>query len=1065
MRLFIFVMTCLGLHVSSTAQEKKFRLDVKNAQLSEVVQDIANKMECSIIFEHGSDNNAKPVNACTYYSTVQEALDIVLKDQPIKYVQNGLFFTLIDTVQTKRNIVKLRQTTLEGTIYNSGGGHVAGATVQVMGTDIPPATTNSEGQFKFPNAPYIGKLQIRYRDYEPIEKPYDTSPVNIRIEQYPVELKGADVKPPPVNLPFAPAKELSTGNMSVINGQIINRQLVNDPLVAIQGRAAGLRITQTSGVPGARPDDLIRGKNSISHNNGPLYVVDGIPIISFPYPQTSIAAVTLSIIANIRPENIESIEVLKDAVATAIYGSRGANGVIVFKTRKTLSGRFSVTFDASLGTGKVPRRMKLLDTPQYLEMRNEAFKNDGAVPGRGDYDVNGTWNSKSYTDWQKVLFGNPSKIMRYTLAISAGDTNTHFIAGGSIHRETTVMPGDYYNMVGAANLSLHHATKNKKIQFDLTGGYTSNYYDLPKEDFTPYSFMAPNTPAIFDDKGDLNWENGTFNNPIGRTQQQSTSHTQNILLNYSLMVNPLASLYFNVHVGYNYMGIKNHTFTPSSSFSPYSENPTALRVMDNGTNNLATRIANVQAKYAFKIRKNVQIDMLAILEAQQTTQRWNTLTARGYSSDSAMKDFWSATSISGSGNGTQYRYGAFSASISANYKQKYAVDLILRRDGSNRFGEKTRVGNFGAIGGAWLFYRDSLIKSLFPALSAGKLRFSAGITGSDPIEDNLYSSYYQQAYGYFGVPGLTSAQLSNPLLKREQTNKIEAGIEIGLFKKLNINLSLYRNVTHNQIMKSDLAGTTGFPYITDNLDAKVQNTGFEVEAFIDSIQSKNFTWLSSLNFSLFKNKIISFPGLAQSGHGNLLRINEPTDIKLFPRLIRVNPETGQYEFTTKTYPVYFGPRANGGLSNTFIYKNFSLDMFLYFVIQSGASVVGLATPGRFINSGSSQPGNINDRWRTTGDQANIQKVSAKGAEVNQSNITYNQSDARKKDASYIRLKNVCFSYTLPGSEHVQLYVQAQNLFTITRYKGLDPETQSLSGLWLPPQRQYSIGVKITSGKK
>jgi TonB-linked SusC/RagA family outer membrane protein len=1075
MKVIILFLLCVGLYGNSTAQQI-VSVDAKNELLTDVLQNLAIQTGCSFPFEAETEKYANRVTLKLVKVTLAFALNEIFKNQPFEPKQNDKVYTLVYTNETnpiKHHSNKVLDT-LYGTVWDSTSHPVAGAIVQLSGSDTPSDTTNSEGKFELLRVPEKGILIVRHPDYYPIEYKYNEDYANVLIKQKPLDLPETTVLPPkaivvrfppPPPPPPSSPKDLSPGNISTVKGEDIARQAVNNPLLALQGRVSGLAIDQSSGAPGASPKTIVRGKKSIDNSNDPLYVVNGIPIIPSLYMKTAIAAGPLSIIANIRPEDIESIEVLKDADATAIYGSRGANGVIRINTKKMATGKFRLAFNVFYGMGKVPRFLKLMNSSQYLSMRDQAFKNDGATPGITDYDANGTWQRNKYINWQKVFIGGTSRSMHSTLTLSGGDTNTHYLIGASISRETTVFPGNYFNMMSAVNMSIQHETRNKRIQIGLTSNFMNNDYHLPKEDLTSYSFMAPNAPEIYDDKGNLNWDDNRFDNPMGRASQTSNSRIRNLLLNFSTTYHLLSNLNIKANIGYNYMKVNNEALTPFISVLPSSENPEIQRVMDIETTQLRTWIIDPQANYRINISDH-HFDLSTGITLQETIQKWDIHTGRGFSSDSAMKDFSSATNISKSDNATKYRYNGFFARISYDIRQKYVINLTYRRDGSNRFAKDTRVGDFGAIGVAWLFYKEKFIQDIFPFLSFGKIRVSAGRTGSDQIQDNLYSGYYEQAPGYYGMQGLIVAQISNPYYGWEITHKIEGGMELELFHILNIGISLYNHHTGNQLVKSTLPGTTGFQYIIANLPAVVRNRGIEVEIFKKSLHLKEFTWQPSFNISLPENKILSFPNIEQSIYVNRFAVNKPIDIKFLYKCEGVDPQSGLYIFSQKTYPKYIGPHLYGGMSNAFNYKGFCLDFFMQFVSQTGASVIGLTAPGRYLPTGSNQL-ETSGRWQLPGDHATLQKVSATDPAVNEAYMKNNQSDARLENTSFIRLKNVGFSYTLQnkkkpdGQQSIKVYIQSQNLFTLTGYHGLDPETQSYgSKLQVPPQRTIIFGLQI-----
>src|SRR5690606_30826930 len=305
-----------------------------------------------------------------------------------------------------------------------------------------------------------------------------------------------------------------TGSISRVTAKDIEKQPVNNPLEALQGRMTGVDIVQTSGVAGSGFEVKIRGQNSIMAGNNPLYIIDGVPYDSQSLGSrnssgTIIPGGNISPLNAINPAAIESIEVLKDADATAIYGSRGANGVVLITTKKGKQGKTNFTIGSSTGIANITRKMDLLNTEQYLEMRREAFVNDGITtyPATA-YDVNGTWDQNRYTDWQKVLMGGTANTHQVQASVSGGSESTQFLLSGMYQNETTVFPGNFnYDRI-TVNSNIHHSSTNNRFHLNFSAGYAIEDNFLPGTDLTSDAYrLSPNAPALYDDDGKLNWEN------------------------------------------------------------------------------------------------------------------------------------------------------------------------------------------------------------------------------------------------------------------------------------------------------------------------------------------------------------------------------------------------------------------------------------------------------------------------------------------------------------------------------------------------------------------------------
>ncbi|MHB1107625.1 MAG: TonB-dependent receptor plug domain-containing protein, partial [Lutibacter sp.] len=367
-----------------------------------------------------------------------------------------------------------------------------------------------------------------------------------------------------------------TGTIAKVKQYDIEQQPISNPLAALQGRVSGVEITQTSGVPGAGFDIKIRGQNSIrSNGNDPLYVIDGVPYSSASLGEQQASSIIpglgISPLNNINPQDIESIEILKDADATAIYGSRGANGVVLITTKKGKYGATKVAFNISSGMGTVSNTLDLLSTSEYLAMRREAFANDGieTLPFYA-YDVNGTWDQNRQTDWQKVLFGKTSYLTNIQGSISGGNEQTQFLISGNHYKQTSVFPGDYNNNKVSVLSNLSHTSKNNKLSVQLSTNYTANQNSLPGDGILVLEALslAPNAPELYNEDGGLNWENSTWSNPLSRFEGIYKANTTTLISNASISYNIIDKLRLSTNLGYTEDHLKEINTVPSTIYDP-----------------------------------------------------------------------------------------------------------------------------------------------------------------------------------------------------------------------------------------------------------------------------------------------------------------------------------------------------------------------------------------------------------------------------------------------------------------------------------------------------------------
>ncbi|MBE0392035.1 TonB-dependent receptor plug domain-containing protein [Flavobacterium sp. PL002] len=395
-----------------------------------------------------------------------------------------------------------QQTQISGTITD-GSNPLTGVTISIKGKVKATVISDFDGKFTITASPN-DLLIFSFMGYKTLTIPVDgRAMINIEMHQDATALQ--EVK---INAGYYTVKESErTGNIARISAKDIATQPVTNVLATMQGRMAGVNITQTTGMPGGGFDIQIRGQNSLRFDgNSPLYIVDGVPYASEPIGSLFTSGHLprrTSPLNSINPGDIESIEVLKDADATAIYGSRGANGVVLISTKRGKEGKTKFTGSVSSGSGHVTRFMKLMNTEEYLTMRREAYANDGVTdyPATA-YDINGTWDQNRYTNWQKELLGGNSSISTMQASLSGGSTQTQFVLSGTYNKETTVFPGDYKYEKGNVHLNLNHESEDQRFRINFTTGYVVQNNIMPTADFMGTALsLAPNAPRFMMHQG------------------------------------------------------------------------------------------------------------------------------------------------------------------------------------------------------------------------------------------------------------------------------------------------------------------------------------------------------------------------------------------------------------------------------------------------------------------------------------------------------------------------------------------------------------------------------------
>ncbi len=602
----------------------------------------------------------------------------------------------------------------------------------------------------------------------------------------------------------------------------------------------------------------------------------------------------------------------------------------------------------------------------------------------------------------------------------------------------------------------------------MSGSYSNDKNNLIGSTLAASIYLPPNAPDLYNADGSLNWsENGgSFVNPLGFLLQKTSAITNNLVSFANLGYHVVPGLDLKLNLGYTNRQFNNTTLRPKASYDPTSttNSSSSFAYLSSGGYNVEPRL-----EYLVKIGKG-KLQSLAGATLQQDIAKGNTINASNFVSDALLASAQSAGTVTATTSYNQYRYQALYGRLNYNIADKYIVNLTGRRDGSSRFGPGKQFANFGAIGAAWIFSSENVVKEALPFLSYGKLRGSYGITGNDRIGNYQYLDSWSATGAYQGSGTLAPTRLYNEDYAWEVNKKLEGALDLGVLNdKVLFSMAYFRNKSGNQLINYNLPGQTGFTSVLKNFPAIVSNKGWEIEIDTKNITDKLFSWTSSFNVTMASNKLEKFDGLEQSSYATQYVVGEPLNIQKSFHALGVDPQTGLYQFNGIRDPQdrvviqNLTPKFYGGLANNFLYHGFSLDVFFQFARQKGLNTQFIySAPGTLLN----QPAFVLDRWQNPGDQTYVQRFSTGSGTANTAyNNFYYYSDARVVDASYIRLKNVSFSYSLPANwiskirlSTVRLYFQAQNLFTITGYKGMDPETQLAENL--PPLKVFTGGVQI-----
>ncbi|MDX8572208.1 SusC/RagA family TonB-linked outer membrane protein [Elizabethkingia sp. HX QKY] len=989
------------------------------------------------------------------------------------YNIGGIFFGLMFTALSITTKAQVR--TISGTVTSSGK-PLSGVVISQEGSDQVTMTGNN-GTYTLQVSAENPILLFRHPDYA--EEKFtltNQKVVNISLEQ---KVKG--IEEVILNAGYYKVKDKErTGSIAKVSAKDIENQPVTNVLSTVQGRMAGVSITQNSGVPGGGYSIQIRGRNSLrtyanSEIDGsqPLYIVDGVPVgsgMTATYGANILSDANLNPLSNISPNDIESIEVLKDADATAIYGSRGANGVVLVTTKRAKKGSLGLSVNTSYALSSSLSNLTMMNTEQYLGMRRQAYANDGilAYPVTA-YDINGTWDKTRYTDWFKALLGNTSVNSNVQLSLSGGGEKTSFLVSYGHNEQTTVFAKDFKYKTNTLLGNLSHRSADNRLNFTMSTLFSKLEHNVISLDNTGSAlFLAPNAPALYDTEGNINWQNNTFDNPVAAYNSTYSNNNIQLMNNFTAGYELLKNVQIKLNGGINYQTFDELSLQPSTIYNPsLGIGPANSRALQSNKSRLSYTL-EPQLNWTFKKGRH-QVDVLVGGTYQSDFNTQGAIQGYGFTSNAFIENIAAATTkLISDQIKTEYKYTAVFGRLNYQFNRRYIINITSRRDGSSRFGSNRKFANFGALGLAWLFSNESFMKEL-SWLSFGKLRGSYGSSGTDNIGNYQYNdTFITSTLGYNNVTGLIPSKLFNPNFSWEKTVKLEAALEMGFFKdRLHFTGAYYRNRSSNQLVGYQLPSVTGFTSVLANLDATIQNTGWEFE-----ITGRPFTgtfkWETSANLSIPRNKLLSFPGLEGSTYANSYSIGQPVNIVKLYHLEGINPQNGQYIFTDyngdgrinspddRQVIKNIGVEFFGGWSNNFSYKNWSLSLLIQFVKQQSRNFnYQMSSPGLMRNL----PIEALNVWSTGNPNGLYMPYHATSSPLHS---LFQMSDATVSDGSFIRLKNIQLSYRIPLQgkliREAKIYFQGQNLYTWTRYFGLDPEFSSLG--FLPPLKTYSFGMQI-----
>lgn len=1097
--LMLFTLaTCLCAEANVSAQT--VTLKANHLSLEKVLREVRKQTGYDFVLNNSVITIAKPITVEADKLALEAFLEKCLQDQPLTYeiLSNKTIIIKAQTTQPVPPGVGSLSASfppppvdISGRITNAQGESLAGANVIIKRTGRG-TITDATGKFALKNVNSDDIIEVTFIGYNKLSiKVGDRSNFTLLMDVATNKLDEVKVQAYGVT-----SNRLATGNIGRITSQDIEKQPVMNPIKALQGQIAGVDVINTNGYASAPVKLEIRGRNTInpSFPADPLYIVDGVPLTILELSNSISSysggskgvnqsagilgpALGQSPFFSINPDDIESIEVLKDADATAIYGSRGSNGVVLITTKKGKAGKTNFEVNFSEGISQVTTRYTLLNTNQYINMRKEALVNDQLpIDMRNAADLI-AWDTTRYYDWQKFLFGSLGKETNAQASLSGGDIRTNFRIAGGYHYQRDILAAEGDNQRENISFDLNHKSINQKFSIGAKILYSFTKSTLIQMPGNP--LLIPDAPPIYDRYGKLNFNDwntipGSF--AFGALKQPYVSKTNFLNSSLSMSNEIIKGLTLKINLGYNNFLSKQTQIIPIVSQDPLT-NPTG--VSSYGYNFIHNIIIEPHLEYNRTLGKG-KLNMLVGGSYQDNETSGIFSQGINYTNDALLNSVSNApTKLTGNASG-QYKYASLFARFNYNWEDKYIINLSGRRDGSSKFGPDRQFGNFGSVGGAWIFSEEKLFKRALSFVSFGKIRGSYGLVGGDQIFNYQYLTQWSFSnVTYNGNLPLTPTKHTDSLLHWQVNHKLELSLSLGFLNdKLITEVSWYRNNCGDQLVSYPTPQLSGFPSVVSNLPAKVQNSGWEIELSAKIINKNAFKWSMKFNLGANKNKLLAYPNLSQSPYAFLYVIGEPLNIRKVLHLTGVDQQTGLYTFldnnkdglissnpglTDDRIFVDLTPKYSGGLTTNFSYKNWSASAFFYFKKQIGGNAFfNVGTPG----TNSNIPLEIfNNHWQKPGDIVQYAKFTTNPTDPSYSN--FYSSDAILTDASFIRLQNLSISYSLAqkwmtkahlGS--IAIWVHCENLFLFTKYKGVDPEIQNFAAIPLPKILTLGLSCKF-----
>ncbi|HZK95520.1 MAG TPA: TonB-dependent receptor [Prolixibacteraceae bacterium] len=1091
--LFLLIASVFSAFSNTYAQKTKLDINVQNRTVKDVLNEIETQSEFFFMYNNKQVDVERIVNLDAKSTTVDIVLEKLFAgtDVNFKVVNRQILLFPNNLI----NLAEQQGKKVSGKVTDQNGVAIPGAAVVVRGTTTG-ASSDNDGSFSLVIPTDAKALIISFVGMKSQEIVISGKTIfNIVLEEETIGLEEV------VAIGYGTVKKSDiTGSVSSVKANKLKDASSNSFDQMLQGQAAGVVVSQSSSAPGGGVSVRIRGSNSINGGNEPLYVIDGMPIYKndgdafggHDYGSSGAP----NVLSTIDPNDIESMEILKDASATAIYGARGANGVVLITTKKGQIGKSNIIFNASYALAEVAKKYNMLNASQFAQLNNDARIAGGDKPL---YDLNNLGNID--TDWQNEIF-RVAPTQNYQLQMTGGDEKIRYMISGGYFNQQGIIKSSGMDRYSLRVNFERSVSKRIKIGENLTisrsnnndGNATTVLYNALKR--------VPTSPVYIDGTTELASENDNIHTDLAGTQNPfykmnlcTNAQTTNKLLgNIFAEITLLDGLMFKTDFGATIQDIKGVYFEPAdlsaraSGAGIINNNYTINTVIQNTLNynksfskhNIAVVLGQTAEKYEYE-SNHVRGEGMSNITTVYNNMAGNYMTSNIIQSN-----------IGG------FQMASFLGRVTYGFDSKYLLTSSVRKDGSSRFGKNNKWGYFPSAAAAWVVSKEDFMQNQ-TIISNLKFRLSYGATGNQEIGN--YNSMatlgsWVAIINNQNVKATYPDRIANADLKWETTKQFNGGIDLGIIKgRISLIADYFNKTTSDLLYYKPVPLSTGFGSILSNIGS-VENKGFELG--LNSVNlDGNFKWNTGITFTLQKNKILSLggqpaaknePTILQEGEelgtwygyltdGVITDANHPAqpdakigDVKfkdIAGPLDANNKPTGpdgKIDGNDRTVLGHQNPNVLYSLTNDFTYKGFELNVFFNGV--SGNTIYNQTRQSLEDLSGKSGAvADVLNRYNGTNPGTSIPRALQNGGTNHYGSGTNTKF---LENGSYLKLRNLTLAYNLPAVlskkifvSNFRVYFSGQNLWTSTKYSGYDPDVSAYDNFAYPSTKIYTVGINLT----